>query len=328
MKSTLLSEGKRFSFIQAMRLLRFIARRTCARTMDEKALDRKIRVRPELSLNFPGTDIARIEQSDPESGRYLVTATFFGLYGASSPLPAFYTEDLLQERNEDRSITRDFFDIFNAPLYDLLFQLWGKHQLLYQIAEAQDERALQRLYCLSGLESDFLRRRLKNPYRMLRYIGVATQLPRSAQGLCALVADALGQADVQVLACVERMAPIPEGQRLWLGESGNTLGENSVLGEQAPDRMGKFRIRIGPCGAERLHDLLPDSERFGEMTELIRFYLDQPLEWDLEIVLKPGEAEGIVLGRERWSRLGWNTWLLDQPPDDETVSVRLEAWPD
>jgi type VI secretion system protein ImpH len=328
MKSTLLSQGQRFSFIQCMRLLRFYVRRACGRAVDEKELGRKIRVRPELSLNFPGTDIARIEQSDPASDRYRVTATFFGLYGASSPLPAFYTEDLLEESSEDRSITRDFFDIFNAPLYDLLFQLWGKYQLLDQIAETQDERALQRLYCLLGLENEFLRRRLKNPYRLLRCMGLATQLPRSAQGLCALIAGVLDQGDVQVLSCVERMAPIPETQRLWLGASGNTLGEDSVLGELAPDRMGKFRIRIGPCGADGLHDLLPDCEPFGEMTELIRFYLDQPLDWDLEIVLKPGEAEGIVLGRERWSRLGWNTWLVDEPPEDETVSVLLEAWPD
>jgi type VI secretion system protein ImpH len=327
MKSALLAEGQKFSFIQAMRLLRFYIRRESARSVDEKELNRKIRVRPELSLNFPGTDLARIDAKDSEADQYLVTATFFGLYGASSPLPSFYTEDLLQERNEDRSITRDFLDIFNAPLYSLLFQLWGKYQLAHQIAEEQDARALERLYCLLGLESTFFRRHLKDPYRLLRYVGLAVQLPRSAQGLCALLSDALGEAHIQVVSCVERMAPIPEDQRLWLGESGTTLGEDSVLGELAQDRMGKFRICIGPCNGDRLHDLLPDSESFGKIMELIRFYLDQPLDWDLEVILKPGEAAGIVLGRERWSRLGWNTWLIAEPHQDETLSVLFEALP-
>ncbi len=323
MKTELLGQGQRFSFIQAVRLLRFLVRKKRSNGRDERGLERNIRVRPELSLNFPGADIARILESDSEPNCYLVTATFFGLYGASSPLPAFYTEDLLQEHNEGRSITRDFLDIINMPLYWLLFKLWGKYQLIYQITEEQDQRALQRLFCLLGLESEFFQQHLENPYRLLRYIGVATQLPRSAEGLRAMLSDALQETDIQVVPCVERMAPIPEDQRLWLGQSGNTLGENSVLGEQVPDRMGKFRVRIGPTGGDLLHHFLPDGKSFGDMKELIRFYLDQPLDWDLEIVLKPGEAGGVVLGQERWTRLGWNTWLFAEPPPDEALSVQL-----
>jgi type VI secretion system protein ImpH len=327
MKNALLKEGRRFSFIQVMRLLRFFVRRARDHVQDEKALSRNIRVRPELSLNFPETDIAGIEESDSEPSRYLVTATFFGLYGTSSPLPAFYTEDLLQERSEDRSITRDFLDIINMPLYELLFKRWGKYQLIHLIADQQDRRALQRLYCLLGLDSEYFRRHLENPYRLLRFIGLATQLPRSAEGLRAMLSAALEAADIEVVPCVERMAPIPEDQRLWLGESGNVLGEDSVLGEQVSDRMGKFRVRVGPVDADLLHHFLPDGKPFRDMAALIRFYLDQPLDWDLEIILEPGAAGGIVLGQEHWTRLGWNTWLLDGPPPDEVLSVQLEALP-
>ena len=325
MKTALLKEGRRFSFIQAMRLLRYMVRREPGHVRDEKTLSRSIRVRPELSLNFPETDISQIVESDAQPCRYSVTATFFGLYGASSPLPTFYTEDLLQEQNEDRSITRDFLDILNAPLYELLFKRWGKYQLVHQIADEQDPRALQRLYCLLGLGSEPFRRQIENSYRLLRYIGIATQLPRSAEGLRAMLSAALEAAEIQIVPCVERTAPIPEDQRLWLGESGNVLGEDSVLGEQVPDRMGKFRVQIGPVDGDRLHYFLPDGQPFRDMEALIRFYLDQPLDWDLEIVLKPGEAGGVVLGQERWSRLGWNTWLIAEPPLDEALSVQLEA---
>lgn len=323
-KKTLLEEPRRFSFIQALRLLRRLVRGKTGREPEENALSRKIHVRPELSLDFPGTDITDIKEIDTDSGDYQVTATFLGLYGASSPLPSFYTEDLIDEYNEDRSITRDFLDIINSPFYDLLFQAWGKSQLVYQLTEIRDQRPLERLYRLLGLETDHFRRSFKDSYRLLRYIGLATQLPRSAEGLRAMLSDALGVIDIEVVPCVERMAAIPESQRLWLNATGNILGEDSVLGEQIADCTGKFRIRIGPTGGELLHAFLPDEKPFAEIAELVKFYLDQPFDWDLEIVLKPGEAQGMVLGQTQWSRLGWNTWLIATPPD-ETLEVQLEA---
>ena len=183
---------------------------------------------------------------------------------------------------------------------------------------------LRQLYCFLGIENESFRQQVENPYRLLRYAGVASQSPRSAEGLRAMLSDALEAADIQILPCVERMAPVPEDQRLRLDLSGNCLGENTVLGELVPDRMGKFRVQVGPADAGRLHQLLPDGELFAFMAELIRFYLDQPLDWDLEIMLEPGAADGIVLGQSQWSRLGWNTWLIAEPPREDTLSVLLE----
>ncbi len=325
LKTRLLDQGHEYAFFQALRLLRYQVRNEQGADADEKALSRHIRVRPELSLNFPGTDLAGIAQSASAPGRYSVTATFLGLYGASSPLPAFYTEDLLEERRNDRSIIRDFLDVINTPIYDLLFGIWRKYQLAPQIEEERDPRTMDRLYCLLGLGSGAFRNRLENPYHLLRYIGLATQLPRSAEGLRTLLADLLETADIEVIPCVERMAPVPAHQRLYLNQSGNILGENSVLGERVPDRMGQFRIRIASADGELLHRLLPDGELFEQIREMIRFYLDQPLDWDMEIILKPGEADGIILGREPWASLGWNTWLLAGPVSDEVLSVQLEA---
>ncbi len=324
-EAALLEQAKRFSFIQALRLLRLICRRQAGQDLDESRLSRWIRVRPQLSLDFPGTDIASIEKKQEPGTHYLVTATFFGLYGASSPLPTFYTEDLIQERNEGRSITRDFLDILNCPLYELLFRAWAKHQLLYQLVEEKDQDALDRLYCLLGLDGDGFRSQVEDSYRLLRYTGLASQLPRSAEGLRAMLADALGTDRVEVISCVEQMAPLPENLRLVLGARENVLGDNTVLGEMVPDRMGRFRIRIGPVDGNRLHDFLPDGQLFARIRELVRFYLDQPLEWDLEIILEPGQVQSPVLGRQSWARLGWNTWLAAEPGRE---CHKTKLWPD
>jgi type VI secretion system protein ImpH len=46
---------------------------------------------------------------------------------------------------------------------------------------------------------------------------------------------------------------------------------------------------------------------------LIRFYCTQPLEFDLEFVLGPGEAQPGRVGEERWSQLGCDVWLAPDP---------------
>ncbi len=74
--------------------------RPCAllrlRFPSEKAFTDNVRIRPHLGLGFPQRDINHIERD--ASGRYRIEANFFGLYGVTSPLPTFYTEDLIEER--------------------------------------------------------------------------------------------------------------------------------------------------------------------------------------------------------------------------------------
>ena len=62
-------------------------------------------------------------------GRYRIEANFFGLYGVTSPLPTFYTEDLIDEMRQGHSAGRDFVDILHAALYPLLFRAWEKHRI-------------------------------------------------------------------------------------------------------------------------------------------------------------------------------------------------------
>jgi len=318
----LLEESRTFSFVQAMRLLRRWLRSE-GKGDAANPFDR-IRVRPDLSLAFPGTDITSIDRDSSEDpSRFLVTVTFLGLYGASSPLPTFYTEDLLRERENDGSISRDFLDIVNSPLYPLFFACWSKYRLFYKLVEEEDPDTLERFFSLLGLESDRVRERLRDPYRLLRYIGLATQMPRSAEGLRALLADSIEEESLRIEQCVERKATIPEDQRLYLGRSGHVLGEKTVLGSEISDRMGTFRVQVGPCDASALHRLLPDGPHYAVMQERIRFYLDQPLEWDLEVSVQPGEIGPTGLGNERWSRLGWNTWIFSGSPPADEQRVRL-----
>ncbi|WP_298438909.1 type VI secretion system baseplate subunit TssG [Geobacter sp.] len=304
LEAALLEKGHEFSFFQAMRLLGILTRKDGAGA-GESAGNGAVRVRPELSLAFPAADIARIERK--EAG-YLITARFLGLYGSASPLPTFYTEELLDEAAADAATTREFLDIINHRLYALFFACAAKYRLFFQVAEEENKEVVERLFCLAGLDGRKTRQRLPDPHALLRYVGLLSHNPRSALGLRTLLKDALG-APVEVIQCVRRRLPIPPEQRAQPGISGCTLGVDAVIGSEKEDRMGMFRLRIGPLTREEFSAFLPGEAARKRLSELVRSYLPPSLAWDLELLLAPGEATAACLGAPVGSRLGWDTWL-------------------
>jgi len=268
-----------------------------------------IRIRPELSLAFPSSDIVKIEELPQEPALFRITATFLGLYGVSSPLPTFYTEDLFAEAAEDESVSRDFLDIFNHRLYLLFFRCLMKYRYFLQIVEERAPQFLEILFCLIGLGEKEFRRGLIDPYSIIRYAGLITQFPHSVMGLKTLIQDALSGIPVDIIPCVERKVALPVDQRLCVGVTGSRLGVDAYLGDEIEDRMGSFRISIGPLHENQFHSLLPGRRGFEKLNSLIHFYLTDPLEYDIETTLIKEELEHTCLGSAMWSSLGLDTWV-------------------
>ena len=310
LKRDLFKNTKAYSFFQAVRLLHFYRDQEREASEDE-FLERRIRVRPLLSLGFPETDINKIEEKRVgQTIRYILTATFLGLYGPGSPMPSHYTEDLLEEASHDKSVTRDFLDVFSEPFYRLFFQSWMKYRWHLKIAEEEDEACLERLSCLLGLGLEEFRQAVPRSRRLLRYIGLFTQFPRSALSLRALLSDALDLPRVDVVPCIPQKVQIPREQRCLIGIQGSTLGDDCYLGREIEDRMGKFRISAGPMDENKFHALLPTTDQFREVGDLVHVFLLDPLEYELELVLEQDQARTIVLGGEKWSGLGYDTWAF------------------
>lgn len=306
----LLSQGWSYSFFQAVRLLRRLA----SPSHDAgAALDDHIRVRPALNLAFPAADITKIEAGKfEEQNRYQITATFLGLYGSSSPLPTFYTEDLINEAGQDESVSRDFLDIIHNRLYGILFQAWLKYRLFFQVAEEHNDLQLERLFCLLGLGESKLRRSIPDAHGLLRYIGLFTQFPHSATGLVTMLRDALEDVPLKLVPCIHRMAKIPESQRLKMGLSGSTLGVNAYVGEEIEDRMGKFRIQIGPLSQAEFLRFTPGRPGHVKLTALTELYITEPFEYEVELVLAANQAQTVCLGDRVRSVLGVTTWVFSE----------------
>lgn len=340
LRAELLGRARRFSFVQVIRLLRRHYLTGSAAEIGVPAGERSVeafwrgalQVRPELSLTFPGTDVVEVDRPEPADGecgaaRFRVTAAFLGLYGVSSPLPTFYTEDLMDEAREDRSVSRDFLDVVNGPLYPLVFHCWRKYRLGIAIAEEESSRDLDRLFCLIGLGDPGFRDRIDRPETLIRYAGLLTQAPRSALGLERFLGDAMETPGLTVLPGIPRRAVLPADQRTVLGADRQRLGRNCFLGRRIADRMGKIRIRIAPVSAAEFQTWLPDGDRFGRMRTLVAIYLDQPLEWELEVVLADGEAATARPGDSDRGRLGWNTWLFSNDFPKAGAGARFHPGP-
>ena len=113
LKQTLLKEGFRFNFFQAVRLLQQTTP-GCAPVGYQGPVDQEaIRFRPVLDMAFAASDVAKITKSDGPDGRprYDIATTFMSVYGAVSPLPTYFTEDLLNQ--DDESLQQEFLDLFH-----------------------------------------------------------------------------------------------------------------------------------------------------------------------------------------------------------------------
>ncbi|GLI37807.1 type VI secretion system baseplate subunit TssG [Geobacter hydrogenophilus] len=290
----ILARGHEFSFLQVLRILELLAERDGTR--------RPVEVVPKLSFGFPASDVAGVER---RGDGYRITATFLGLYGQATPLPSFYTEELIDEEATDSTASRDFLDIVNRHLYGLFADVARKYRLFLQMDEHRNGAIEERLHSLGGHGDGTLRAGLPEPRSLLRHLGLFARHPRSALGLRTLLADAL-DAPVEVISAVPRTVTVPPEERSRLGTVG-TLGEDAFVGSEIPDRSGMFRIEVGPLGRDRFAALLPSTPERKRLDLLVSLYVTDPLAYEIELVLAPGETPPAMLGSG--IRLGWDVWV-------------------
>ncbi len=307
-----------YSFAQVLRLLRLISLQK-----DGRELFDNIRVRPELSLNFPYHEVTTVEKPKDAPFRFLMTVTFLGMYGTGSPLPMFYTQELFKEEENNLSVSRDFIDTFNSVLYEAYFYAWKKYNLFYSLFEDSDSALKERLLYLAGLSGEKFSKRFSSPHHQVRYTGLSARPVKTAEGLRAIVADTLAGPSVTIEQCVTRMASIPKEQLLRLNISSNVLGKSTVVGRKVLDRMGSFRIHLGPIQSRSLKRYLPDSTAMAAIAEQVRFYLDQPLEWDVAVSCYTRGMATVQLGSKNKALLGWNTWVFTGKLPEKEVSARF-----
>jgi type VI secretion system protein ImpH len=308
---------RKFAFIQIVHLLRMWTKGADYLEWTD-VLRRRLRFRAALSLGFAVTDVDGLElefSEDPQDAcpftSARVTASFLGLYGPTSPLPTFYTERLLEEQTEDCSVTRDFLDICNNVFFQTYVRLAALLSPLHSAFGANDPVSRHMLMSLAGFGNTSLRARLQDEQSFLRYAGFFSQSVRSASGLRAMLTDAVGGSRVRIRCNVERLATVPEEQRLRLGESSCRLGEDAVLGFAVPCSEGKIIIEFTALDAKTLRSLLPGARLSELLHGLVVNYCREPMEYETVLRMAHGAALPARLGGDAdgaWAMLGHDVW--------------------
>ncbi len=320
----MLSQAHRFSFFQAVQLLQSSDPSGVGVGRGGPPHRESLRFRPALSLGFPKAELASIEPLADGDGRrrYRMEVGFFGLYGTVSPLPTFFTEDLLHE-DGDGSLVRGFLDLFHHRLLSLLYRCWEKYRYHVQFRAGGRDELSRRLYCLMGIGvAEPPPGAAVQPVHLLRYLGLFGLRPRSATALACMLRDYFGGLPVEITQFVARTVPIPADQSNRLGEANARLGEDLCLGGRVVDRAASFRIGVGPMDLEPFLSLLPGSPGFRALETMTRLFTTDRLDFEVELILQREEIPDLQLcGDETAGRLGHTTWL-GPPPEDGRVRMR------
>lgn len=333
--TTLLARAPHASFYQLVFLLEQLYQPKTAVGTAGSARDEVLRFRPDLSFAFPVSDVAALEQPRTTPPQFRLTTTFLGLYGTTSPLPPFYTEDLIARDDRDDPV-RAFLDIFHHRLLSLLYRSWVKYRYPVQFQASGADQFSQRLFAFLGLGTEAFTNTTTLPSsRLLRYAGLLNQRPRSAAALEGLLSDVFDEIQVRIEQCTGQWVPIPPSQRAELGRpscilekqrqsSDTILGQQCALGEQIFGRQTSFRITLGPMNHESFLNLSPGRDGIRLLSALVQFFAQDRFDVDLELILDGDEVPVLRLTSQENDascRLGNNTWLPSR--SDEVHSHRV-----
>jgi len=314
----LFASGCEFEFFQAVRLLTHLRSQRSPAVSGSPA--EIVRFRAHNSLAFPASSIASIDRDN--GGLPSMTVTFLGLTGPKGALPTAYTEMAVDRKCFGDLSFADFLDLFNHRLVQLFYQSWEKHHFFvgYEQAEGgglKRDAVTGYLFDLIGMGTAGLQGRLPIPDQaLLRYAGLLSQRPHSAEALRALLSDYF-ELPVKVEQLLGKWHALQTDEMCCLGSDrlNGRLGQGAVAGDAVWTRQALVRLVFGPLTAEQFRSFLPDGKRFQAAAGLTRWFLGGALEFEVQPTIQGDQVPGCALGDDSGarSRLGWSSWLRTEP---------------
>jgi type VI secretion system protein ImpH len=302
-----------FDFFQAVRLLALMHPTRPLLSRVDEGVSENIRFRALASLNFPPSPVYQLTDGDPIQ----MTVAFMGLTGPQGVLPEHYTEHVIARLFEKDGSLAAFFDLFNHRFIALFYQAWAKHNLPASFERERASRSkgrglTQYLFDLIGMGTQNLRGRLQVlDEALLPYAGLIAQSPHSASALRGVLADYF-QLPVEIRQFVGRWISLVQTDLSYLSPEGlhNQLGFGAIAGDQVWNQQAGFRVQLGPITYQQFVHFLPVGEAFPTLVNLVRFFVGQTLDFDVQLILRAAEVPWCRLSDDLSSpRLGWSTWL-------------------
>jgi type VI secretion system protein ImpH len=326
----LFAEGWRFELHQAVRLLERMARESVPVGEGTEPEREAVRFSSRVGFDFPASEVYEVALPAVAGDPARMTVNVLGLAGALGPLPAPFSELLLERLAAKDPAFRDFLDIFNHRLVSLLHRAKKRVRPGLSWDRPDGEGFSRAAFALMGLGTEGVRGRLEVEDRaFLQYAGLLARRGRSAVALEVMLADYFG-VGVRCQQLVGRWLVLDEEQRTAIG-SGWTgrhnalsgLGSGAVLGSRAWDQSAGFELTVGPLTLGQLLDFLPIGRGFRSLVQLVRFAVGDGLDFSVRLMLDAPEVPPCRLGCG--PRLGWSSWLTTRPMAAHDSQVRLSS---
>lgn len=318
--------GARFEFVQALRLLEDEAAAAGRKPLglDEPPREEAAHLAVTHSLAFAPSSVHSVSGESGATPR--VTTAFLGLTGPAGALPQHYTEQVAaRQADRDRALAA-FLDLLHHRALSFYYRASRKyraplsHEHAWRWPGARDtfQQILAALVGRGTPSLDGFERLTDRAW--LRCSGVMARRARTAAELEAILSDFLDLA-VTVRPFVGRWLSIPREVRAALPtratppEERQSLAAGAALGRRVWDVQSRVEIEIGPMNRARFLELRRDGELFRRLRSITRALLDDTLEFDIVLLLAPGENLETPMGAHgaAEARLGWTTFTRADP---------------
>jgi type VI secretion system protein ImpH len=257
-----------------------------------------LKSRAHLSLAFPTADIQKIEQNSQQ--QFTLILNFLAIYGTTSPLPNYYTEEILAEMSQDNPVTRDFLNLFQQRLYEIYYDYYCSIQLNNETKKSRCY--VQKIYALAGLGTSEIHSNIPSE-KLLRYASFFSSKHRSYIGLVRLLSDYSNSVvEIDTYYLMQRV--IPAKQHVFLGQKNCSLGEDCHMGQVYTSARNSLNIRFMQLTTHTFEQLLPGKPLALELKELIKLYILQSLHIHFELygqLYQDAAPDGFcVLGQNAW----------------------------
>ena len=299
-----------FDFIAAVRLLECANAHKPRVGESVRVRDDVLRLSQHVGLGFKGRSLHSFE-----SGKGAIThrlhVNFLGLLGSHGPMPLHFTEYADQRTRHHADPTfKEFLDLFNHRMLSLFYRASVQFDPAVMFDRPGNNSYEDFLGSLCGLLPEASSNRDSIPEGSKRhYPSWFSSSAKSPDGIKALLGDYFGL-PVSVKEWVGSWLALPVDAQARLGTRSNSvqLGRALYIGKRVWGIRHKFCVQLGPLDWESFSSFKPGGKRAKSLYDLVRNYVGDEWDWDLELILKAGEVRPLKLNHTR--TLGFDSWAI------------------
>jgi type VI secretion system protein ImpH len=244
----------------------------------------------------------------PQGQRIVITTTFIGLTGATSPLANFFAEDVIRSDEAAGEALAAFYDLFHHRITSFIYRAWAKYRPMPQFRPGGEDPFTRRALCLIGVAPDTqIAKGALPPFVQLSLAPVLVGRVRSARALELVLARVFPGTPMHIECFVERRVVLDDVERTKLGRVKTTLGEDFTIGRSVRDRSGRFRVRVGPVDQANSERFLPGGQDFPRLRGVVEHFTRGVLEAEMDVELDESATPRFRLATATGARLGVTT---------------------